>query len=317
GQAKTLMFVHISPDPDAVLETLSTLKFAERVSTVELGAAKSNTESGDVKELKEQISRLRAALARKDGGESGNLTRSVSSSSISSTPDIPLTTKNNGGSLSLHGYKPETPVYTHGSRPEIPLYIHGSRPELSVSEFEYVRSPTSGSLPLYSEVVKGAAAPLMVNKLDMANGKESPAQGHWEAVNSKLPELFYQKSNTKNHPEKKCNGVTRTRSEMAITDDSDIDAATSDSTSEPDLLYQQHIPKVSSVPSSLGSKLRKPSQIPGRIPDHSPVNKSSSIPSLAASPSRKMSNGVVPPIHKNGRQPVSVAGKKKSSGYGK
>ncbi|MCL7021405.1 hypothetical protein MKW94_011418, partial [Papaver nudicaule] len=54
GQAKTLMFVHISPDPDAVLETISTLKFAERVATVELGAAKSNTESGDVKELKEQ-----------------------------------------------------------------------------------------------------------------------------------------------------------------------------------------------------------------------------------------------------------------------
>ncbi|XP_026457507.1 kinesin-like protein KIN-14F [Papaver somniferum] len=336
GQAKTLMFVHISPDPDAVLETLSTLKFAERVATVELGAAKSNTESGDVKELKEQISRLKAALARKDGAESGgNLTRSVSSSSISSTPEIPLATKNTGGSLSLHGSKPETPVYTHGSKPEIPLYIHGSRPELSVSEFEYVRSPTSGSLPLYSEIVKGAAAArkqaadekelaskdwvdkVMVNKLEMANGKESPAQGHWDAVNSKLPELFYQKSNTKNHPEQKCNGVAGTRSEMGTPDDSDIDAVTSDSTSEPDLLYQQHIPRVSSVPTSLGSKLRKPSQIPGRIPDHSPVNKSSSIPSLAASPSRKMSNGVGPPLHKNGRQPVSTAGKKKSSGYGK
>ncbi|GAA0141034.1 microtubule binding motor protein [Lithospermum erythrorhizon] len=67
GQAKTLMFVHISPEPDAVLETLSTLKFAERVSNVELGAAKVNKDNSEVRELKEQISNLTEALARKDG----------------------------------------------------------------------------------------------------------------------------------------------------------------------------------------------------------------------------------------------------------
>ncbi|MED6195840.1 hypothetical protein PIB30_041718 [Stylosanthes scabra] len=78
GQAKTLMFVHISPEPDAVGETLSTLKFAERVATVELGAAKANDGKGnnsggggggggaDVKDLKDQIASLKAALARKD-----------------------------------------------------------------------------------------------------------------------------------------------------------------------------------------------------------------------------------------------------------
>lgn len=55
GQAKTLMFVHISPELDAVGETLSTLKFAERVSTVELGAARVNKDNTDVKELKEQV----------------------------------------------------------------------------------------------------------------------------------------------------------------------------------------------------------------------------------------------------------------------
>ncbi|KAK6159853.1 hypothetical protein DH2020_003234 [Rehmannia glutinosa] len=71
GQAKTLMFVHISPEPDALAETISTLKFAERVSTVELGAARSNKESTDVKELKEQIASLKAALSRKERGESG------------------------------------------------------------------------------------------------------------------------------------------------------------------------------------------------------------------------------------------------------
>jgi hypothetical protein len=55
GQAKTLMFIHIAPEPDAVSESISTLKFAERVATIELGAAKSNKEGGEVRELKEQV----------------------------------------------------------------------------------------------------------------------------------------------------------------------------------------------------------------------------------------------------------------------
>ncbi|WJX13335.1 hypothetical protein P8452_03733 [Trifolium repens] len=69
GQAKTLMFVHISPEPEALGETISTLKFAERVSTIELGAARANKESGEVKELKEQIASLKATIARMKGAE--------------------------------------------------------------------------------------------------------------------------------------------------------------------------------------------------------------------------------------------------------
>ena len=38
------MFIHVSPDPDTVGEIVSTLKFAERVSTVELGPTKTNNE---------------------------------------------------------------------------------------------------------------------------------------------------------------------------------------------------------------------------------------------------------------------------------
>lgn len=49
------MFVHISPEPDAIGESISTLKFAERVATVELGAAKVNKDGTDVKDLKEQV----------------------------------------------------------------------------------------------------------------------------------------------------------------------------------------------------------------------------------------------------------------------
>lgn len=55
GQAKTLMFVHISPEINALGETLSTLNFAERVSSVELGAARANKESVEVKGLKEEV----------------------------------------------------------------------------------------------------------------------------------------------------------------------------------------------------------------------------------------------------------------------
>lgn len=55
GHAKTLMFVHVSPDVESHGETISTLKFAERVAVVELGAAHSHKESGDVRDLKEQV----------------------------------------------------------------------------------------------------------------------------------------------------------------------------------------------------------------------------------------------------------------------
>lgn len=55
GQAKTLMFVQINPDEDSYAETVSTLKFAERVSGVELGAARSYKEGREVRQLMEQV----------------------------------------------------------------------------------------------------------------------------------------------------------------------------------------------------------------------------------------------------------------------
>ncbi|KAG7957973.1 hypothetical protein I3843_11G202300 [Carya illinoinensis] len=66
GQAKTLMFVHINPELNALGETISTLKFAERVASIELGAARSNKETGEIRELKEEISNLKLALERKE-----------------------------------------------------------------------------------------------------------------------------------------------------------------------------------------------------------------------------------------------------------
>lgn len=62
GHAKTIMFAHVSPEEDSFCETLSTLKFAQSVSTVELGAARLNKESSEVIQLKAQVENLKKAL---------------------------------------------------------------------------------------------------------------------------------------------------------------------------------------------------------------------------------------------------------------
>uniref|UniRef100_A0A6N2KAR2 Kinesin motor domain-containing protein n=1 Tax=Salix viminalis TaxID=40686 RepID=A0A6N2KAR2_SALVM len=62
GQAKTLMFVQLNPDATSYSETTSTLKFAERVSGVELGAARSSKDGRDVRELMNQLLYLNPTL---------------------------------------------------------------------------------------------------------------------------------------------------------------------------------------------------------------------------------------------------------------
>ncbi|KAH0854391.1 hypothetical protein HID58_073741, partial [Brassica napus] len=65
-RAKTLMFVQLNPDTTSYSESMSTLKFAERVSGVELGAAKSSKEGKDARDLMEQVVSLKDTIARKD-----------------------------------------------------------------------------------------------------------------------------------------------------------------------------------------------------------------------------------------------------------
>ncbi|XP_073263922.1 kinesin-like protein KIN-14F [Populus alba] len=90
GHAKTLMFVHINPELNSIGETISTLKFAERVASIELGAAKSNKETGEIRELKEEISNLKQALERKEaemeqikGGSTRSTTESQRTRAVS------------------------------------------------------------------------------------------------------------------------------------------------------------------------------------------------------------------------------------------
>ncbi|KAJ8471978.1 hypothetical protein OPV22_026321 [Ensete ventricosum] len=66
GNAKMLMFAHVSPESDSYGETISTLKFAQRASSVELGAPPQNKESSEIRNLKEQIDNLKKALMIKE-----------------------------------------------------------------------------------------------------------------------------------------------------------------------------------------------------------------------------------------------------------
>ncbi|KAL8234217.1 hypothetical protein R6Q59_020317, partial [Mikania micrantha] len=66
GQAKTLMLVQLNPEAASYAESLSTLKFAERVSGVELGPARSCKEASNVKDLMEQVASLKLTITKRD-----------------------------------------------------------------------------------------------------------------------------------------------------------------------------------------------------------------------------------------------------------
>mmetsp|Transcript_37042 Transcript_37042/g.82352 ORF Transcript_37042/g.82352 Transcript_37042/m.82352 type:complete len:1045 (-) Transcript_37042:529-3663(-) len=55
GQAKVMMFVHVAPEVSSAPETLSTLQFATRVSSITLGKAKKNGESGKWAEATDEL----------------------------------------------------------------------------------------------------------------------------------------------------------------------------------------------------------------------------------------------------------------------
>ncbi|KAJ6876654.1 LOW QUALITY PROTEIN: hypothetical protein NC651_029605 [Populus alba x Populus x berolinensis] len=151
----------------------------------------------------------------------------------------------------------------------------------------------------------------MVNRLDSANRDENPA-GQWETADSP-PEMFYQsyaRDPSKIYPEQpyKSPLITRDsqeydaqrgRFEMASTDESDeLEAATSDS-SEPDLLWQSNIPRMSSLPNPNTTNPRGFKSTETR----------SLIPSLILHRQGNFQYGVSPGLKNTGRQIVAVDGK--------
>ncbi|ERN16808.1 hypothetical protein AMTRI_Chr02g221530 [Amborella trichopoda] len=340
GQAKTLMFVHISPDVEAFGETTSTLKFAERVASVELGAARVNKESVDVRELKEQVASLKAALTKKEGEQ-----EQVRSARLSperqrikgSGPSPMHSSRQNGdvqGVVSNH----RLPMEEVGNievrsnitaRPKIPSFD----PPDFLTQLNSPPWPDSGlKNELQKREEREMGSPDWVDKV-MVNKQETGWEGE-----SPMPDIFYQKyiaDMRKIYPDQQytCqpDDISRLRSrkasqdfednmlrsssyEMATTDDSDeIEIETSDS-SEADLLWQFNLPNnvttgnATSVMNVLGSKIKKPQQRLVKSP-----NKRNPNQAHGPSPSRKLSNGGPA---RTGRQPVSggADGKRPSSG---
>ncbi|KAI3445386.1 hypothetical protein Pfo_002051 [Paulownia fortunei] len=311
GQAKTLMFVHISPEPDALGETISTLKFAERVSTVELGAARANKESTDVKELKEQIASLKAALSRKERGESGvQQSRSIS-------PDRVIV-RSFGSSPSDSSWQSSGDV----SKAEGRSNSSSTSRMQSFDTQDLMDSPpwpplsSPGSMEEEKCVSGDWVDKVMVKKQGGLSGDNH--LGKWDEDGRQLPDMFYQKyglDTSKVYPEQSLNkisahrrhsldnGLARTQYETAATDDSDdLEAETSDS-SELDYQWQQNVSRSNCMPNGVGSKVRRPSPKQTKSPE---------IRSLIPQPpTRRVSNGIHSPLHKHGRQPASIDGKRK------
>ncbi|XP_060667800.1 kinesin-like protein KIN-14G [Ziziphus jujuba] len=333
GQAKTLMFVHISPEPEALGETISTLKFAERVSTIELGAAKVNKDSADVKELKEQIASLKAALARKEGD------RDQLQHSRSCSPD--RVRMKSEGSSPLHPSWRSTGDLTAGHRhpiEDVREVRNKSATKLkrrsldlhdmirSTSPWPHVGDPEpNGKEDDKDSVSSDWVDKVMVNKMESLSREDSLVDC-WDEDNNHIPEIFgqsYLPDPPKIYPEQfgKVIGNKKEsqdydaqknniRYEMATTDESDeLEAATSDS-SEPDMLWQLNPPKttITNIPNGLGQKTKKTTYPrPSRI-----LEARSLIPSLIPSPVRKAPNGVTQPSNRPVRHGVNPDGKRRA-----
>ncbi|KAK6242988.1 hypothetical protein QUC31_009397 [Theobroma cacao] len=314
GQAKTLMFVHIAPEYEALGETISTLKFAERVATVELGAAKVNKDSGEVRELKEQIASLKAALARKEGMP--EYLQHTQSSSPESRPKLEssasLPKLQSFSDLSNGLANTENDSSSTSRRDSLEIQEMLANPSL----WPPLSSPAVTVKDDDRDSVPGDWVDKVMVKRHSNMSKDRNPSASREAGNRQLPDKFnqsYIRGPTKIYPEQNLNKFTtnrkgnqdydlqRTRSEVGSTDDSDLEAATSDC-SENDSVWQSNIPKITSGPNGLASKPKKQ-----QLRTVKSTEFRSSIPSLIPSPSmRKSSNGVNPNLHKGKRKTGST-----------
>uniref|UniRef100_A0A1J3CXA2 Kinesin-4 n=1 Tax=Noccaea caerulescens TaxID=107243 RepID=A0A1J3CXA2_NOCCA len=266
GQAKTLMFVHISPEADAVGETISTLKFAERVATVELGAARVNSDTSDVKELKEEVATLKAALARKEAESQLN-------NNILTTP---------GGS-EKHKAKTGGEVEIHNSN------IMTKKTESCEVEEITVNSPPWPPVASPGQTYRDEDRSEWVDKV-MVNHRQDEmrrVESLWGGgTTDVLPEDFYRRdlsSDTSRLFSEHSYNIFMGNNNNA----DDLDAATSDS-SEPDLLWQfNQSSKISTTTSHIESKPKKPASKSIKSPPQFRNSNTVTRPSA----SQKLANG--------------------------
>ncbi|XP_019440738.1 PREDICTED: kinesin-like protein KIN-14I isoform X2 [Lupinus angustifolius] len=303
GQAKTLMFVHISPESDSIGETISTLKFAERVATVELGAARVNKDGADVKELKEQITSLTAALARKEGESEHSFSRSSEKYRTTARELSPYRTTQQDADTGDH----------LGCR--LPMVEVGNIELQSNTPF---RRKTQGFD--FDEISTNSQPwpPVTIRRQNYREDDKETSSGEWvdkvmvnkQDGNGNLPEAFYQKylqDSSKMYSEQSYNMfIGGNKYNISGSDDMDeIDAAISDS-SEPDLLWQFNHSKLTTMTNGIGSKTRKYASKIVKSPE---MSKNTVQPSLGSSPSFKRSNSV---SHRTGKNSCSLEVKRKT-----
>uniref|UniRef100_A0A1D1YMM2 Kinesin-4 n=1 Tax=Anthurium amnicola TaxID=1678845 RepID=A0A1D1YMM2_9ARAE len=318
GQAKTLMFVHISPEPDAIGETISTLKFAERVSTVELGAARLNKESGEIKDLKEQIACLKTALARK--GEHVHVQSVLSTPEMdrikAGTPLSALPLQQSEVNILLGSTKKKQQLEGSGNIEANYMMWHKS-PSFDLEEV--LATADSPPWPDSSPVVSFQGAEereassgdwvdkIMVNKQDSQVRYEN-SFGDWGGETSHLPyqgyspnmgvysDQLYNRNGVSRQDSHEFD-IQRSRFQPSSTDGSEEpEVATSDS-SEADLLWQCNPPTATSIVAGSGTRIKKTKSPNIRTP----------IQSHGPSPSRKCANGSGQSIYRTGRQQISSA----------
>ncbi|KAG7022401.1 Kinesin-like protein KIN-14G, partial [Cucurbita argyrosperma subsp. argyrosperma] len=311
GQAKTLMFVHISPEPEALGETLSTLKFAERVSTVELGAARVNKDA-ESKELKEQIANLKAALSKKES--------EMEQYSRSSSPEKNRM-KTFLSSPSLPSWKSvvEMSVNRTNSMEDVRNAAAEAQNKLNNSKLK------RRSLDPRDMLRSSPWPPLSAALVNPKHDKKEPVSSNWDETlaGNEFSETF--EPNFLVDPPPKAlysenlfnnSDAQRNQFEVGSTDDSDDHDAANSETSEPEVLWQSSLPlpKASSIP-GLGSKPKKTANNPKQQASKPEVR--SSIPSLIPPSSRKSQTGASQPMAAKvvGKQAFPFEGKKKG-GYG-
>ncbi|KAE9598156.1 hypothetical protein Lal_00003898 [Lupinus albus] len=315
GQAKTLMFVHISPEPEAIGETLSTLKFAERVSTIELGAARvnkdttnNNNSNSDVKEHKEQISSLKGALARKEGEQVRENSSNHEAPKLKSYGSSPIrfgSQKPRDDSSSLEGQKKAATklkrrsLDIHDMYRNSPQWPHGVNYGTNVKDDDKESSTSSD----WNDKI-------MMKRNDSLTSDDSLV-GQWESETKQYSPLLSPTSLSETS--KMCLETSSLHGydmNMNINDDCDeLDIATSES-SESELNWlSPQIPKPTNISNGLPSKSKKSSTQPkpSRIPEPR-----SMIPSLIPTPARKYSTVVSQPRKLPG--PIDV---KRKSGNAK
>ncbi|KAK4801563.1 hypothetical protein SAY86_022050 [Trapa natans] len=185
GRTKTLMFAHINPERDSFAETISTLKFAQRVSTDELGGARGNKECSEVMQLKEQVERLKEALGGNKGAQS---VQSPSIRRISSSAEKPKAyldrTPPRPRRLSMENIKNEKPgKTTPGAVRSRRLSIEGSRvaEKNDAPEGGAILTPRNVNLQEMDAAPSGSVTKKLVGKTEskqrVAAPPRSPVRG--------------------------------------------------------------------------------------------------------------------------------------------